>query len=229
MALLFHPPLFLLSIPTKRSFLGPKAPLRFSASAVAARVESGATANAGAAILWYKHDLRVEDHPGLIAASQHRTVVPIYIFDRRILSRFSDEMLDLLLFALEDLRKVLKEKGSNLMIRLGTAEDVISRLVKEVQASSIFVEEEVEYELCEMVENVKESLSTSSFNGWNPKILMWSTPFYDVKSLNDLPPSFHDFQRLKPSVLSGLEPPVLPATLTNLSWGERFMYFSHHD
>lgn len=41
-------------------------------------------------------------------------------------------MLELLLFALEDLRKVLQEKGSNLMIRLGTAEDVISRLVKEV-------------------------------------------------------------------------------------------------
>lgn len=37
-----------------------------------------------------------------------------------------------------------------------------------------------------MVENVKESLSTSSFNGWNPKILMWSTPFYDVEVLTQL-------------------------------------------
>lgn len=44
----------------------------------------------------------------------------------------------------------------------------------------------MEYELCVMVENVKESLSTSSFNGWNPKILMWSTPFYDVKVLTQL-------------------------------------------
>lgn len=45
---------------------------------------------------------------------------------------FSDELLELLLFALEDLRKLLKEKGSNLMIRFGTAEDVIGKLVKEV-------------------------------------------------------------------------------------------------
>lgn len=45
---------------------------------------------------------------------------------------FSDEMLELLLFALEDLRKLLKEKGSNLMIRFGTAENVISKLVQEV-------------------------------------------------------------------------------------------------
>lgn len=49
-----------------------------------------------------------------------------------LLAGFSDELLELLLFALEDLRKLLKEKGSNLMIRFGTAEDVIQNLVKEV-------------------------------------------------------------------------------------------------
>ncbi|KAL0299403.1 UNVERIFIED_CONTAM: Pheophytinase, chloroplastic [Sesamum radiatum] len=95
----------------------PKAPFRLSASAVDVRVESGAAATSTTAIVWYKHDLRVEDHPGLVAASQHRCVVPLYVFDRRILSRFSDEMLELLLFALEDLRKLLNEQGSNLMIR----------------------------------------------------------------------------------------------------------------
>lgn len=41
-------------------------------------------------------------------------------------------MLELLLFALEDLRKLLKEKGSNLMIKFGSAERVIGQLVKEV-------------------------------------------------------------------------------------------------
>lgn len=40
-----------------------------------------------AAILWYKHDLRVDDHPGIVLASMHRTLVPLYIFDPRILSR----------------------------------------------------------------------------------------------------------------------------------------------
>lgn len=49
-----------------------------------------------------------------------------------LLAGFSDELLELLLFALEDLRKLLKGKGSNLMIRFGTAEDVIQNLVKEV-------------------------------------------------------------------------------------------------
>ena len=42
----------------------------------------------GAAILWFKHDLRIDDHPGLVAAaSRYRTVIPLYVFDHRILSR----------------------------------------------------------------------------------------------------------------------------------------------
>ncbi|KAG6415624.1 hypothetical protein SASPL_123037 [Salvia splendens] len=216
MVLLFHPPLFSLSLPPKRAFWGPKPPLRCSASSTDVRVQS---ANNGAAILWYKHDLRIEDHPGLIAASKHPAVVPLYVFDPRILSRFSDEMLELLLFALEDLRRLLKDRGSNLMIRFGTAEDVIRKMVNEVQASGIFVEEEVEYELRVMVENVKESVCTLSIKGGNPKIVMWRTPFYDVQSSNNLPSSFHDFQKHRISVLPGLEPPILPATLTDLSWG----------
>ncbi|KAK6132191.1 hypothetical protein DH2020_034074 [Rehmannia glutinosa] len=137
MALLLHPRLFSVSIHRKQAFPAPKAPLRFSVSAVDMRAESGGAGNNGTAILWYKHDLRIEDHPGLVAASQHRCV-------DLVRTGFSDEMLELLLFALEDLRKLLKEKGSNLMIRFGRAENVIGELVKEVQASSIFVEEEVD-------------------------------------------------------------------------------------
>lgn len=51
-------------------------------------LESGSSKSAkGPAIIWYKHDLRIDDHPGLLAASQHRTLVPLYVFDHRILSR----------------------------------------------------------------------------------------------------------------------------------------------
>ncbi|KAL7146506.1 hypothetical protein ABFS83_06G045300 [Erythranthe nasuta] len=219
MAVLFHPRLFSVGVFQRQAFAAPERRRRFSASAVNTSVESGAAGKSGTAILWYKHDLRVEDHLGLNAASQHRCVVPLYIFDRRILSRFSDETLELLLFALEDLKKSLTEQGSNLLVRFGSAENVIGELVKEVQASNIFVEEEVEYELCLMVDLVKESLSTSSFNGNNPEIVMWSSPFYDVKSSRDLPSSFDDFQKLKLPIVSPLLPPKLPGNVMSLSWG----------
>ncbi|KAL6956415.1 hypothetical protein U1Q18_047022 [Sarracenia purpurea var. burkii] len=111
-----------------------------STSSSRARTESSpGEETTGAAVLWFKHDLRVDDHPGLEAASRFRTVVPLYVFDRRILSRFSDEMLELLLFALEDLRKSLKDQGFDLLIRFGTAENVIQELVKEVVAHLVLL------------------------------------------------------------------------------------------
>lgn len=39
-------------------------------------------------MVWFKHDLRIDDHPGLTAAvaEPRRPVVPLYVFDRRILA-----------------------------------------------------------------------------------------------------------------------------------------------
>ncbi|CAI9771843.1 unnamed protein product [Fraxinus pennsylvanica] len=221
MALLLNPCVFSVSNSRNITFSPPRARLKFSASAVKCSVKSGEAENTCAAIVWYKYDLRVDDHSGLIAAaSQYRKVVPVYVFDHRIVSGFSDEMLELLLFALEDLRKLLKDKGSNLMIKFGSAERVIGQLVKEVNASSIFVEEEVEYELCRMLDSVKETLSTESFEGRNPEIVKCSTPFYDVKSLEDLPSSYNDFKKLKFPIVSTLLTPTLPGPPMDLFWGD---------
>lgn len=39
----------------------------------------------GVAIVWFKQDLRVDDHPGLIAAAQYSDCLPLYVFDHRLL------------------------------------------------------------------------------------------------------------------------------------------------
>jgi len=41
-------------------------------------------------------------------------------------------MLELVLFAIQDLRKSLQGRGSNLMIRFGNAENVLHQLATEV-------------------------------------------------------------------------------------------------
>ncbi|KAA3459777.1 (6-4)DNA photolyase [Gossypium australe] len=177
------------------------------------------------AVLWFKHDLRLNDHPALSAAETHRFVLPLYVFDRRILSRmslihsccYSDDMLELLLFALEDLRNSLKEQGSNLMIRYGCAENVIKELVKEVSFSYIF--SFVEYEMRQLIGVVKKTLETSSSLDWNLDIVMWRTPFYDVKNLKELPASYNDFKKQKLLPTSPLLPATLPVAETELDWG----------
>lgn len=128
-------------------------------------------------------------------------------------------MLELLLFALEDLRNALKEQSSNLMIRFGNVENVITEIVKEVKATDVFVEEEVEYEMRQMIGVVKHKLETSSSVDGNPDIVMWRTPFYDVKKLKDLPASYNDFKKLNLPPTSPLPLAKLPFVETELDWG----------
>ncbi|KAH9647544.1 photolyase/cryptochrome alpha/beta domain-containing protein [Citrus sinensis] len=152
----------------------------------------------GSAVIWFKQDLRVDDHLGLVAASKYQAVVPLYVFDHRILSRYSNEMLELVIFALEDLRKSLKEQGSDLMIRFGRVENVIRELVEEVKATSVFAEEEVEYHLRQMMAIVDETLA---------------------KNLNDLPVSHNEFRKLQRPLTSPILPPTLAGAKLEADWG----------
>ncbi|KAG9452441.1 hypothetical protein H6P81_005345 [Aristolochia fimbriata] len=185
---------------------------RFALAAKAVAMAAGreeVKKDAGVALVWFKHDLRTDDHLGLLAASQCRTVLPLYVFDHRILSRFSDEMLELVLLALKDLKKSLKHQGSDLLINFGSAENVIVKLVKEVKATHIFVEEEAEYNLRVVVDAVEKSL-LGSILGKRPEIVFWRTPFYDIKDLEQLPASYNDFQKLKIPLTMPLTSPNIP-------------------
>ncbi|CAM8935028.1 unnamed protein product [Rhodiola kirilowii] len=158
----------------------------------------------GAAVVWFKHDLRLDDHPGLAAASEFDAVVPLYVFDRRILSRFSDEVLEILLSAVDDLRKSLMDQGSNLMLRFGDAE----------------IEEEVEYQMLKLIASVRETLDSISCCEDSPNMLLWRTSLYDLKSLEDLPASYYDFQKLQAPISLPSISPSLPQTPTDLEWGQ---------
>uniref|UniRef100_A0A0E0B5Q2 Photolyase/cryptochrome alpha/beta domain-containing protein n=1 Tax=Oryza glumipatula TaxID=40148 RepID=A0A0E0B5Q2_9ORYZ len=185
---------------------------------------SGAVkAPAAAAVVWFKHDLRVDDHPGLaaaVAAEPRRPVLPLYVFDRRILAGYSDTMLELLLFALEDLKMVLKSQESDLLIGLGNAEDVVLKLVNEVQAGLIFTEEEVEYRVRNVLASVESSLSNASFlSGYPPEIVVWSASLYDYKNPRELSTSHNQFLKEKLPMNTPLAALSLPALNIEIETG----------
>ncbi|CAN6218506.1 unnamed protein product [Urochloa humidicola] len=189
---------------------------------VASNATTPARDGGAAAVVWFKHDLRIDDHPGLAAAvaEPRRPVVPLYVFDRRILAGYSDKMLQLLLFALKDLKMALKSQDSDLLIGLGNAEDVVLKLVKEVQAGLIFTEEEVEYRVRNVVSNVESSLSNGSFSwGSPPKIVAWSAPLYDYKNLKEAPTSHDQFLKAKLRMATPLAIASLPALNLGLDTG----------
>lgn len=155
-----------------------------------------------------------------MAAEPRRPVLPLYVFDRRILDGYSDTMLELLLFALEDLKMVLKSQESDLLIGLGNAEDVVLKLVNEVQAGLIFTEEEVEYRVRNVLASVESSLSNASFLSGNPpEIVVWSASLYDYKNPRELSTSHNQFLKEKLPMNTPLAAPSLPALNIEIETG----------
>ncbi|ESQ54774.1 hypothetical protein EUTSA_v10024578mg [Eutrema salsugineum] len=180
---------------------------------------SSAATEGSTAVVWFKHDLRVDDHPGLLAASKYRAVIPLYVLDRRILSRYTTDTLELAIIALEELRKSLRKQGSNLMLRYGNAENVIEDLVNEVRAPFVFVEEEVEYHLCEVLDAVKNKMEGVSFLGEPPRIVVWRTPFYETQNLTNLPQSWEEFKKLKLPLTLPAPAAIFSSPGSELQWG----------
>lgn len=69
------------------------------------------------------------------------------------------------------------------------------------------------------MEIVKEGVATISFEEGSPNFLLWTTHFYELENLEDLPASHHDFMKLNLPVLPPLLPPKLPDLKMDLAWG----------
>lgn len=125
-------------------------------------------------------------------------------------------MLEIVLLALESLRYSLRDRGLDLLIKFGDAESVLRELVVQVEATHVFAEEEVEHELCVLMDDVSQTLSTLTRS---PNLTVWRTPFYDIKNLEALPESYDEFRKLQLPVTSPLSSPTLPCLEPELNWG----------
>ncbi|WP_421949209.1 DASH family cryptochrome [Phaeodactylibacter xiamenensis] len=106
------------------------------------------------AILWFRNDLRLTDQPALNAAlRKYKAILPVYILDERLLqpdrwgfTRMGPYRLNFLLESLEDLRDDLKEKGSDLLVKVGIPETVIPELAKAHDCTAVFASHEYTHE-----------------------------------------------------------------------------------
>ncbi len=89
-------------------------------------------------ILWFRRDLRLGDHPALAAAVQSgRPIVPVFILDDQAQGLGAAPKWRLGL-GLEAFEKSLTQIGSRLILRRGTALDVLQDLLKETGAKYVF-------------------------------------------------------------------------------------------
>src|SRR3954452_2632271 len=93
------------------------------------------------AVVWFRRDLRVHDHPPLTAAlREHDDVVPLFVLDPRLIGgRFrSANRTQYLLDCLRALDHELRERGGRLVVRHGRFEDVVPAVVAETGAEAVY-------------------------------------------------------------------------------------------
>jgi deoxyribodipyrimidine photo-lyase len=92
------------------------------------------------ALIWFRRDLRLGDHPALLAALDPAggdgTVLPLFVFDDRLWGPSGDPRRRFLLDCLADLRE---QTGGALVLRSGDPARVVPQLAAEVGASSVHV------------------------------------------------------------------------------------------
>lgn len=99
-----------------------------------------AGANGRTTIVWFTRDLRVHDHPALVAAvAGVERVVPVFVLDEQILTapNASPNRAAFLADCLAGLRANLRALGSDLVVRRGRAAAEIAALGREVGATDV--------------------------------------------------------------------------------------------
>ncbi len=94
------------------------------------------------AILWFRRDLRVHDHPALTSAIETADrLLPLYVLDPRLLSgRFASATRTwFLLGAVAALRGDLRSLGSELVVRVGDPRQVVPAMARTIGATDVMV------------------------------------------------------------------------------------------
>lgn len=93
------------------------------------------------ALVWFRRDLRLHDHPPLArAADEHDRVVPVFVLDPALLNgRFpSPSRLAFLLACLEELDAGLRDRGAGLVVRHGPPAGELAALAAATGATAAY-------------------------------------------------------------------------------------------
>ena len=94
------------------------------------------------AIVWFRRDLRLHDHPALTAAvARHDRVVPLFVLDPRLLhGRFASPVRTwFLLESVQALATGLARLGAPLVVRTGDPAEVVATVAAEARAGDVYV------------------------------------------------------------------------------------------
>ena len=91
--------------------------------------------------MWFRRDLRLRDNPALMASARGDQVVPVFIFDDRLLHgrHGSGPRTQFMLQCLGDLQAALQAVGADLIVRRGKPAEVLQELAAITGATEVHI------------------------------------------------------------------------------------------
>jgi deoxyribodipyrimidine photo-lyase len=185
------------------------------------------------AIVWFRNDLRLHDNEALTDAMRNaEEVIPVYVFDERNFMgktsfgfpKIGAHRARFILESVVELRNNLRQRGSDLLIRVGKPEEILLNIAREARSSWVFCNRERTSEEVSVQDSLEKSLWAigQELRYTRGKMLYYTAdlPF----PINQIPEIFSQFrketERVTP-VRKPLETPEsIPATTFHAQIGE---------
>lgn len=144
------------------------------------------------AVIWFREDLRVTDNPTLAnAVETAETVVPVYVLDPALTEqtqygtqKAGPKRRQFLYESVQDLRAQLQARGGDLLVEVGTPQEVVPSIVDRYGADAVFAQTKPATEELETEHAVRDQLPPSvAFER------RWTHTLYHI---NDLPTPYHE-------------------------------------
>ena len=154
-------------------------------------------------LVWFRNDLRLLDNVTLHEAVQKsERVYPVYCFDPR---QFAETALGepktgshyarFLIESIADLRQQLRNIGSDLILRQGIPENVITQLARDVNATAVFASKEVTSQETRVAEALERHLNAQGIE----MILEWQSTLFHIDDIpwpiKNVPDIFSQFRK----------------------------------
>ncbi|WP_435068781.1 DASH family cryptochrome [Haloplanus sp. C73] len=175
---------------------------------------------ADTALLWLRRDLRLHDNPALAAAADADRLLPVSVFDTGhygltdfggdhsfTYEKTAGQRTRFRIDAVADLRERLRDRGSDLVVRVGDPAEVIDSLASEVNAEAVHVHTRPTPEEKAVERRVENRVDADLIPHWGHTLYHPDDLPSDVSEIDD---TYTPFRKAVESAATVREPASVP-------------------
>lgn len=116
-------------------------------------------------IVWFRRDVRLTDNPAWAEGTRAENVVALFVIDPELYDRVSPRRRALLVAGLRQLDRQLTDAGGRLRVEDGKPDDVVRKVVDEVDARAVHINREITPYGVERDERVSKFVDLTEHDG----------------------------------------------------------------